>query len=61
MNIFFCKPAFGVESGFAAHAGGGDRLLVGRIGNVPGGKNALHASQRAEGILQCDETLGIEF
>ena len=37
------QPAFGVEGCLAAHAGGGDRLLVDRVGDVAGGEDAFHA------------------
>ena len=61
MYIHFRQPAFGIKRRFAAHAGGGDGLFVGWIGDVTGGEDAFHAGQGAEWVLQGDEALGIQF
>ena len=49
------QPAFGVQGRPAAHAGGGDRLLVDVVGDVAGGEDAFHAGRRAVRVLQDDE------
>ncbi len=41
------QPPFGIQRGFAAHAGCRYRLLVYRVGYVAGGENAFDARQRA--------------
>src|SRR5689334_1900346 len=48
MNAFFGQPTFGIQGSLAAHAGGGDGLLVDRVGDVAGGENAFHARRRAK-------------
>src|SRR5579872_574145 len=61
MNILFGEPAFGVEGGFAAHAGGGDGLLVDRVGDIAGGEDAFHAGGGTERVFEDDEALGVEL
>src|SRR2546426_6847629 len=55
------QPAFGVEGGHAAGAGGGDRLLVVTVGDVAGGEYSLHARVRSLGLLPKDVTAAIEL
>ena len=43
VNSFGCQPAFGVEGGHAAGAGGGDCLAVVVVGHVAGGEYAFDA------------------
>ena len=59
MHALGRQPAFGVQAGLAAHAGGGDGLLVGRVGDVAGGEDAVDAGGRAERVLEDDEALGV--
>ncbi len=42
LSLVFCEPTFGVQSGGAAHAGGGNRLSVHLVDYVAAGENALH-------------------
>lgn len=41
IDAVFGQPAFGVDCGFAAHAGGSDGLAVGAVDHVAGGEYAL--------------------
>ena len=50
------QPAFGVERGHAAAAGGGDGLAIVVVGHVAGGENALHAGIRPGGRGPLDDT-----
>src|ERR1022692_2063889 len=59
VDVFLRQPALGIERGFAAHGGGGNGLLIHRIGHVSSRKNTLHIRQRSRWVLQYDKTLGI--
>ena len=48
VNVFVGQPALGIQGGLAAHAGGGDGLLVDRVGDVAGSEDAFDAGRRAE-------------
>ncbi len=59
MNSFVGEPAFGIEGGFAAHAGGGDGLFVDGVGDVAGGEDAFDTGGGAEGVFKDDEAFGV--
>src|SRR5690606_15814415 len=61
LNPLIRQPAFRVDGGLAAHAGGGDGLAVGGVGDVAGGEDAVDVGQRAMRHGQADVTLVVKF
>src|SRR3989442_13226258 len=55
------QPAFGVESGHAAGAGGGDCLLVVTVGDIAGREHAGHAGVGPLRVLPQNVSLGIQL
>ncbi len=55
------EVAFGIECGFAAHAGGGDGLAVDGVGAVSGGEDAFDACEGTEAVFEDDVAFVVEF
>ena len=54
LQTLFGEPAFGVDGGFAAHAGSGDGLPVDRVGYIAGGEHAFDAGGASVGVGESD-------
>src|SRR5258708_8583 len=55
------QPALHVDGGHAASAGGGRRLAIVAVGDVPSGEDTGHAGIRPERNCQYDISLGIHL
>src|SRR6185312_11936132 len=55
------EPAFDIDGGLAARAGGSDGLAIIGIRDITRGEDALHAGVGAERLLQDDVLLLVQF